>query len=114
MSIRTSARPDQTHLAAMRLPGLDGILAISISLVLLFHLATSAAGHPVLGFGIFGVDIFFVVSGFLITWLLCREETEHSSISLQAFYVRHALRILPPELLILGFCFSCHPLTYFP
>ena len=83
-------------LVTMRLPGLDGIRAISIALVILYHASTSAAGRPIMEFGAFGVNIFFVLSGFLITWILCSEETDHHSISLPAFYARRALRILPP------------------
>ncbi|HUA20951.1 MAG TPA: acyltransferase, partial [Bryobacteraceae bacterium] len=82
----------------MRLPGLDGIRAVSVALVILFHVSTSAAGQPSMEFGAFGVDIFFVLSGFLITWLLCTEEARYGSISLRAFYTRRALRILPPAL----------------
>jgi peptidoglycan/LPS O-acetylase OafA/YrhL len=79
-----------------RLPGLDGIRAISISLVIVFHLTVSTGLKPFTAGG-FGVDIFFVLSGFLITWLLCSEETKTGTISLRAFYARRALRILPPR-----------------
>jgi peptidoglycan/LPS O-acetylase OafA/YrhL len=85
----------------MRLPGLDGIRAISISLVLLFHL-TASAGLTPWTFGGFGVTIFFVLSGFLITWLLCGEEARRGSISLPSFYARRALRILPPAMTYLA------------
>src|SRR5271163_929721 len=81
---------------SMRLPGLDGIRAISIALVLLFHVSTSINPQRALLFGGFGVNIFFILSGFLITWILTREEDEHGFISLSAFYTRRALRILPP------------------
>jgi peptidoglycan/LPS O-acetylase OafA/YrhL len=80
----------------MRLPGLDGIRAISITLVLLFHASASVNPQRALQFGGFGVNIFFILSGFLITWILCREEAQHGCISLSAFYTRRALRILPP------------------
>jgi peptidoglycan/LPS O-acetylase OafA/YrhL len=78
----------------MRLPGLDGVRAISIALVLAYHVMASE-GRP-WDAGIFGVEIFFVLSGFLITWLLCSEERLSGSISLPAFYARRALRIIPP------------------
>jgi peptidoglycan/LPS O-acetylase OafA/YrhL len=87
-----------------RLPGLDGIRAISISLVIVFHLTVSTGLKPFTA-GAFGVDIldiFFVLSGFLITWLLCSEETKTGTISLRAFYSRRALRILPPALIYLA------------
>jgi peptidoglycan/LPS O-acetylase OafA/YrhL len=50
---------------------------------------------PILRSGGFGVDIFFALSGFLITTLLLREEERFGSISLRSFYVRRALRIWP-------------------
>jgi peptidoglycan/LPS O-acetylase OafA/YrhL len=95
-------RRGTTPAVGVRLPGLDGIRAISIALVILFHVSTSAAGRPSMGFGGFGVDIFFVLSGFLITWLLCCEERQHNSISLPSFYARRALRILPPAMAYLA------------
>src|SRR5271170_4544592 len=84
-----------------RLSGLDGIRAISITLVLVFHLTASAGLRPWEA-GAFGVDIFFVLSGFLITWLICGEEAETATISLRAFYTRRALRILPPAITYLA------------
>ena len=84
-----------------RIPGLDGIRALSISLVLFAHVADGVT--PWAKYGGFGVEIFFVLSGFLITWLLCVEEDKSGTIDLRAFYVRRALRILPPSVLcILG------------
>jgi peptidoglycan/LPS O-acetylase OafA/YrhL len=53
-------------------------------------------------YGTFGVQIFFVLSGFLITWLLCVEEGKHGTISLPAFYARRSLRILPPAFLYIA------------
>jgi peptidoglycan/LPS O-acetylase OafA/YrhL len=75
-----------------RLPGLDGLRAISIALVVASHV-----GHErgIFVYGSFGVQIFFVLSGFLITRLLCIEEERYGQISLPAFYRRRALRILP-------------------
>jgi peptidoglycan/LPS O-acetylase OafA/YrhL len=75
----------------MRLPGLYGIRAISIALVLLYHIGASFLQRHARG-----VNIFFVLSGFLITYILCREEEKRGAISIQAFYIRRALRILPP------------------
>jgi peptidoglycan/LPS O-acetylase OafA/YrhL len=50
---------------------------------------------PVLRQGFYGVQVFFVVSGFLITTLLLREMERHGKISLRHFYIRRALRIWP-------------------
>lgn len=86
-----------------RIPSLDGLRAISIGMVLLAHSGSSIAileSHPVffytVGNGNRGVSVFFVISGFLITSLLLKEEQRKGRISLSDFYVRRALRILPP------------------
>jgi peptidoglycan/LPS O-acetylase OafA/YrhL len=52
--------------------------------------------------GSFGVQIFFVLSGFLITWLLLREEHRSGTIDLKRFYFRRSLRIFPPAFFFLG------------
>jgi peptidoglycan/LPS O-acetylase OafA/YrhL len=77
-------------------PALDGLRGLAISLVVLFHI-------PMLPFGggFLGVDLFFVLSGFLITSLLLVEWQETSGISLKAFYARRALRLLPALVAVL-------------
>jgi peptidoglycan/LPS O-acetylase OafA/YrhL len=73
------------------IPSLDGIRAVSFAIVF--------AGHAGLGDivpGGFGVTVFFFLSGFLITTLLRIEFQEHGTVSLRRFYLRRALRILPP------------------
>ena len=69
-------------------PALDGIRGVAIGGVLLSH-ATGIAG------GALGVDMFFVLSGFLITTLLLQEWDADGAVSLRSFYVRRALRLLP-------------------
>ena len=86
---------------AVRIPSLDGLRAISISMVLVGHALFSYHGEyraewSYLGNGDLGVSIFFVISGFLITELLLREFEKNGDISLRHFYLRRALRILPP------------------
>ncbi len=71
-------------------PSLDGLRAFSVTAVLLFH-----AHVPGFGWGFIGVDIFFVISGFLITSALLAEESRKGRISLVGFYWRRALRLLP-------------------
>lgn len=84
----------------MRLSGLDGLRTVSIVLVLVAHLADGQWWAP---YGGFGVEVFFTISGFLITWLLCLLEDEKAGkISLTRFYIRRALRILPPAFLFLA------------
>jgi peptidoglycan/LPS O-acetylase OafA/YrhL len=73
-----------------RIPGLDGLRALAIIAVLAYHLDASW-----LPGGFLGVDVFFVVSGFLITTLLLREHRAHGRIALRSFWVRRARRLLP-------------------
>lgn len=74
---------------------IEGLRAIAVLAVLLFH-----AGVPRLEGGYIGVDVFFVLSGFLITSLLVRERETDGGISLGAFYARRARRILPVSSLV--------------
>lgn len=71
-------------------PELDGVRGISILLVLLLHLGVATVPG-----GFLGVDIFFVLSGFLITSLLVQEWDQKGSISIKDFYIRRALRLMP-------------------
>jgi peptidoglycan/LPS O-acetylase OafA/YrhL len=83
------------------IPSLNGLRALSIFLVILCHANMRYhfldARSPLSFFtdGLFGVGVFFVLSGFLITTLLLREEEKHGQISIKKFYLRRALRILP-------------------
>jgi peptidoglycan/LPS O-acetylase OafA/YrhL len=85
-----------------RLPSLDGWRAISIILVLGAH-SSVAFGFPKSLDSLFnwsfdgrlGVRFFFVISGFLITWLMLVEKAKTGRVNLRHFYVRRALRILP-------------------
>ncbi|MEO7449103.1 MAG: acyltransferase, partial [Humibacillus sp.] len=70
--------------------GLDGLRALAILSVLVYHL--DAAWLPG---GFLGVDVFFVVSGFLITTLLVREHHRTGRVSLSSFWLRRARRLLP-------------------
>ena len=74
---------------------IEGLRAIAVLAVLLYH-----AGVPGVGGGYVGVDVFFVVSGFLITSLLVAEKTNTNRVSLGAFYARRARRILPVSALV--------------
>ncbi|MDQ2783109.1 MAG: acyltransferase, partial [Actinomycetota bacterium] len=83
--------PERTPQATGRhLEGLDGLRALAIAAVVLYHL--DPAWLPG---GFLGVDVFFVVSGFLITTLLQREAVEHGRIQLQRFWVRRVRRLVP-------------------
>jgi peptidoglycan/LPS O-acetylase OafA/YrhL len=71
-------------------PGLDGLRAISVVAVILYH-----AGFGWMRGGFFGVEVFFVVSGFLITSLLLDEREKNQRVNLGQFWVRRARRLLP-------------------
>lgn len=72
------------------IPGLDGLRALAILAVLVYHLRPAT-----LTGGFIGVDIFFVVSGFLITTLLLREVAAKGAIDLKGFWLRRARRLIP-------------------
>ncbi|MGY1501013.1 acyltransferase family protein [Streptomyces sp. QTS52] len=80
-------------------PGLrldiQGLRAVAVSLVVLGH-----AGVGRFGGGYVGVDVFFVMSGFLITSLLVRELAASDGLSIRRFYARRALRLLPASTLV--------------
>ncbi|MET1043950.1 MAG: acyltransferase family protein [Microbacteriaceae bacterium] len=76
--------------AKSRILGLDGLRAIAVTAVLIFHLTPG-----ILPGGYIGVDIFFVISGFLITTLLLREHRSTGRIALGDFWRRRARRLLP-------------------
>ena len=81
-----------------RIPSLDGLRAASLACVLLAHL--SGTRHFFRWemfeiYGNFGVRVFFVISGYLITTLLLKEQEKTGGISLRKFYARRAFRILP-------------------
>ncbi len=77
-------------------PDIEGLRAVAIGAVLLYH-----AGVPGADGGFIGVDVFFVISGFLITGLLVREWSATGRIDLLVFYARRFRRLLPAALLTL-------------
>ncbi|MEZ2339357.1 acyltransferase family protein [Mucilaginibacter sp. RCC_168] len=84
-------------------PSLNGIRGISIIIVVIFHLNLSSSYLYQLIFnGALGVNIFFVLSGFLITSLCLKEKNDTGSLSLTNFYIRRALRIFPAAYLYIG------------
>lgn len=84
-----------------KIPSLNGLRAISIVLVIFAHYQYRSLNmDPPFG-GQIGVNIFFVISGFLITTLLLKEESKYGTISLKKFYIRRSLRILPVYYLLL-------------
>jgi peptidoglycan/LPS O-acetylase OafA/YrhL len=85
--------------APFRVVDLDGIRALAVAAVVLYHLAPGA----LIG-GYLGVDVFFVVSGFLITALLLRERAATGRIALGEFWRRRARRLLPALAVLIPVC----------
>lgn len=79
-------------------PSIDGLRAVSIIIVVLCHVLFDTPLRKYFDGGI-GVEIFFVISGFLITTLLQKEQTKFGKISLKKFYIRRVLRIVPVAVL---------------
>ncbi len=77
---------------------IEGMRAVAVLMVLLYH-----AQVPFISGGFAGVDVFFVISGFLITSLLIREVKRRGTISITDFYARRARRLLPAATLVLCF-----------
>jgi peptidoglycan/LPS O-acetylase OafA/YrhL len=88
--------PDEAESGRRFRPDIEGLRAIAIVAVLLCH-----AGVPFLAGGYVGVDVFFVISGFLITRLLVSELDRSGTISLRGFYARRAKRLLPLSAILL-------------
>ena len=89
-----------------RIPSLDGLRAVSISLVVIGHsvevrLSGFDDGDVAGAFANLGVRIFFIISGYLITTLLLKEYDRTSTIGLREFYVRRAYRILPAAIVFM-------------
>jgi peptidoglycan/LPS O-acetylase OafA/YrhL len=72
------------------LPGLDGLRAVAVLAVILYH-----ANKSWVTGGFLGVEVFFVISGYLITMLLINESQENGKIDFRAFWMRRARRLLP-------------------
>ena len=90
----TSMSWDQSYplgavLSRKHLPSLDGLRMIAVLLVILYHAGWEGVPSDL------GVSGFFVLSGFLITWLLIKERDQTGTIGLGTFYMRRAFRLLP-------------------
>ena len=92
----TEGTPAAFHLGHRR--WLDGVRGTAILLVVLFHLRILVGGF-------LGVDVFFVLSGFLITCVLAGEHDRRGSIRFGRFYLRRALRLLPAFLTYVAVCY---------
>jgi peptidoglycan/LPS O-acetylase OafA/YrhL len=77
-------------------PELDGLRCLAVYLVLLFHTGMVWAGG-----GFIGVDLFFVLSGFLVTQVIWAEVADHGSFDVSRFYARRVRRLLPAAVLVI-------------
>jgi peptidoglycan/LPS O-acetylase OafA/YrhL len=82
-------------------PEIDGLRAIAVGVVILYHSKISLFGHKYFEGGFIGVDIFFVISGYLITSIIFKELITTGSFNLKYFYQRRVRRILPVLLLVM-------------
>jgi peptidoglycan/LPS O-acetylase OafA/YrhL len=99
-STRVRGSGEEGHVSSSpvekRFSPLDGIRAFAVMAVLLYHF-----GVPGVGGGLLGVDVFFVLSGFLITTLICRELTQTGALRLGRFWAQRARRLLPALFVLL-------------
>lgn len=84
-------------MAVKRIDALEGLRGVAVALVVLCHADIPGLG----GAGWVGVNTFFVISGFIITHLLVREQEEHGRIALGPFFARRFLRLIPAMLAML-------------
>ena len=82
-------------------PEIDGLRAIAVSAVILYHAKITFLGQQPFEGGFIGVDIFFVISGYLITSIILKELITTGSFSFKNFYERRVRRILPPLLFVM-------------
>ena len=112
----------ETHFALKKIyfPNLDGLRFFAFLAVFLAHsfyseseeiteLAVYKVFRSVGHLGMFGVNFFFVLSGFLITYLLIIEKKEYKNVNIPAFYVRRVLRIWPLYYLVILIGFMAVP-----
>jgi peptidoglycan/LPS O-acetylase OafA/YrhL len=98
-SVAAAPRDLRALLGGGHLPALDGLRAVAVFTVMVYHF-----GYPVPGD--LGVSAFFVLSGFLITWLLLKEYQATGGTSLRRFYIRRVLRIFPAYYVFVAVSFA--------
>ncbi|OZG54604.1 O-acetyltransferase OatA [Alloscardovia macacae] len=98
-SMNTEKRTEEGKTSRRRIRGLDGLRALSVLLVLAYHFLPQYVPQ-----GYVGVDAFFVLSGFLITFLLIREIEQTNRLNIAGFWARRLRRLIPAVLVLLGVC----------
>jgi len=91
-------------------PEIDGLRAIAVLMVIFYHFEISFFNKEIFSGGYLGVDIFFVISGYLITSILVNEYLSTGSISIVNFYERRIRRIIP---LLFFVILACFPFAWF-
>ena len=82
-------------------PEIDGLRAVAVISVIFYHAQINIQGFDLFKTGFIGVDIFFVISGYLITLIILKELIITNSFSFKNFYIRRIKRILPALLLVI-------------
>ena len=82
-------------------PEIDTLRAVAVLAVIIYHAKIYLFGNLILPGGFLGVDIFFIISGYLITSIILRELIEKQSFSFKNFYIKRARRILPALLFVM-------------
>lgn len=100
--------PHEAYLRTKTFSALNGVRCICCLAVIKEHVKWEVPGPRLLGAGWLGVDLFFVISGFLIVTLLLRERDRRGSVSLRNFYARRSLRIFPIYYLLILAVFSAY------
>jgi peptidoglycan/LPS O-acetylase OafA/YrhL len=94
MANNSTPKPDNFR------PDIEGLRGLAVLAVVIFHVGLLSNNQALSG-GFIGVDLFFVISGFLITGLLLREQAAHGTINFPRFYARRVRRILPAALIVI-------------
>ena len=97
--VRPFRAPSTRRALLGRSPALDGLRGLALIWVVTYHFTSSAGPFPG---GWVGLDVFFVLSGFLITAMLLDEARVHGRVSMRLFYARRAFRLLPALFVMLG------------
>src|SRR6056300_810959 len=82
-------------------PEIDGLRAIAVGAVIFYHAKINIFGYQPFRGGFIGVDIFFVISGYLITSIILKELVTTGSFSFKHFYEKRVRRILPALLFVM-------------
>jgi len=95
-------------------PEIDGLRAIAVFAVIFYHFDLRLFGKSIVTGGFLGVDIFFVISGYLITSIIINEIYKTNKFIFLDFFERRIRRILPPLLFLLFICFLIAYLVLLP